>query len=276
VRRIAPVMQKYLPRKVNIVPLNMSASGGGKALNTIYRGRPDGYTIGLYGDPGHNLLQQQQGGAAIDPNKYVWQGQLGPSERYGIGVKASSPLNTVADLKARGAKQPVTFASTGPDGTGYMTTIIASKVLGINYKLITGYRGSNDYLVAMIRGDSDAVIAPIPILRPYVQQKLIKVVASFEPKSTVPGVQDAVALGKPELSKIAIDRLVAAPPGLSPAVKTILQTALEKAVRDPEVAAWAKSVGTDWDVPPAGQAERVLREQAALFDTWKKYLPART
>jgi tripartite-type tricarboxylate transporter receptor subunit TctC len=195
VRRIAPGMQKYLPRKVNIVPINMSASGGGKALNTIYRGRPDGYTIGLFGVPGLFLLQQQQGGAGIDPGKFAWLGQLGPAEHYGIGVKASSPLNSVADMKARGAKQPVSFASTGPDGTGYMTTIIATKVLGINSKLITGYRGSNDYLVAMIRGDADAVIAPIPILRPYTQQRLIKIIASFEPKSSVPGVPDAAALG---------------------------------------------------------------------------------
>ena len=275
VRRIAPVMQKYLPRKVNIVPLNMSASGGGKALNTIYRARPDGYTIGLFGVPGLFLLQQQQGGAGIDPNKFVWLGQLGPSEHYGIGVKASSPLNSVADMKTKGAKQPVSFASTGPDGTGYMTTIIATKVLGINYTLITGYRGSNDYLGAMIRGDADAVIAPIPILRPYVQQKLVKIIASFEPKSTVPGVPDAAGLGKPELAKVVIDRLVAAPPGTKPEIKTVLQSALEKAVRDPEVAAWAKSVGTDWDIPPAGQAETVLHEQAALFDTWKKYLPAK-
>ena len=274
VRRIAPVMQKYLPRKVNFVPLNMAASGGGKALNTIYRGRPDGYTIGLFGVPGLFLLQQQMGGN-LDPNKFTWIGQLGPAEHYGIGVKASSPLKNVADLRATGAKRPVTFASTGPDGTGYMTTIIATKVLGINSKLITGYRGSNDYLVAMIRGDSDAVIAPIPILRPYTQQNLVKIIASFEPKSTVPGVQDAAALGHPELSQVVIDRLVAAPPGTPAHVKATLQTALDKAVRDPEVVAWAKGLGIDWNIPAPGQAEAVLREQAALFNTWKKYLPAR-
>jgi tripartite-type tricarboxylate transporter receptor subunit TctC len=274
VRRISPVMQKYLPRRVNIVPLNMAASGGGRALTSLYRERPDGYTIGLFGVPGMFLLQQQQIGAGIDPNRFTWLGQLGPSEHYGIAVEAKSPLKSVADLRAAGARAPVTFASTGPDGTGYLTTIIATKVLGIESKIITGYRGSNDYMVAMLRGDSQAVIAPIPILRPYVQRGLARIVASFEPKSTVAGVPDATALGKPELSKVVIDRLVAAPPGLPVGIKTALQTALEKAVRDPEVVAWAKDVGTDWDIPPAGQAEQVLREQAALFQTWKQYLPA--
>src|SRR5262245_12450649 len=48
VRRIAPVMQRFLPRRVNIVPFNMAASGGGRALTSIYRERPDGYTIGLF------------------------------------------------------------------------------------------------------------------------------------------------------------------------------------------------------------------------------------
>jgi tripartite-type tricarboxylate transporter receptor subunit TctC len=274
VRRISPVMQKYLPRRVNIVPLNMAASGGGRALTSLYRERPDGYTIGLFGVPGMFLLQQQQIGAGIDPNRFTWLGQLGPSEHYGIAVEVNSPLKSVADLRTAGVRTPVTFASTGPDGTGYLTTIIATKVLDINSRIITGYRGSNDYMVAMLRGDSQAVIAPIPILRPYVTRGLARIIASFEPKSTVPGVPDAAALGHPELSKVVIDRLVAAPPGLPANIKAVLQGALEKAVRDPEVVAWAKEVGIDWDVPPAGQAEQVLREQATLFQTWKQYLPA--
>jgi tripartite-type tricarboxylate transporter receptor subunit TctC len=274
VRRIAPVMQQNLPRRVNIVPFNMAASGGGRALNSLYRERPDGYTIGLFGVPGLFLLQQQQMGAGIDVSRFTWLGQLGPSEHYGIAVEANSPLKSVADMRTAGARAPVTFASTGPDGTGYLTTIIATKVLGINSKLITGYRGSNDYMVAMLRGDSHAVIAPVPILRPYVTRGLARIIASFEPKSTVAGVPDAPALGKPELSQLVIDRLVAAPPGLPANIKAVLQGALEKAVRDPQVVAWAKDVGTDWDVPPPGQAEQVFREQAALFQTWKQYLPA--
>jgi tripartite-type tricarboxylate transporter receptor subunit TctC len=275
VRRIAPVMPKYLPRRVNIVPLNMSASGGGRALTSLYRERPDGYTIGLFGVPGMFLLQQQQIGAGIAPSRFTWIGQLGPSEHYGIAVEAKSSFRSVADLRAAGARAPVTFASTGPDGTGYLTTIIATRLLGIEARLITGYRGSADYMVAMLRGDSNAVIAPVPILRPYTQQGLARIIASFEPKSTVPGVQDAAALGKPELSKLVIDRLVAAPPGLPANIKTVLQGAIEKSVRDAEVVAWAKDAGLDWDIPPAGQAEQVFREQAQLFETWKQYLPAR-
>jgi hypothetical protein len=120
------------------------------------------------------------------------------------------------------------------------------------------------------------VIAPIPILRPYLQQKLLKIIASFEPKSTVPGVQDAVALGKPELAKVVIDRLVVAPPALPAPIKAALQTALDRSVRDPDVVAWAKQTGIDWNVPPPGQAEAVFRQQRVLFETWKQYLPQRS
>ena len=52
VRAIAPVMEKYLPNKVNVVPLNVPAGGGAKGVNQLYRARPDGYTIGILNVPG--------------------------------------------------------------------------------------------------------------------------------------------------------------------------------------------------------------------------------
>jgi len=40
--------------------------------------------------------------------------------------------------------------------------MIGAQLLGLKTQLITGYKGSADYVVAAIRGDSDAVIAAIP------------------------------------------------------------------------------------------------------------------
>ena len=63
VRVIAPVMEKYLPKKVSIVPINVAGGGGAKGIGQLYRARPDGYTLGIFNIPGVFILQQQQQGS---------------------------------------------------------------------------------------------------------------------------------------------------------------------------------------------------------------------
>src|ERR1700691_6584563 len=60
VRVLAPALEKYLPRKVNVVPDNVPAGGGGKGIGQLYRARPDGYTIGAVDIPGSFILQERQ------------------------------------------------------------------------------------------------------------------------------------------------------------------------------------------------------------------------
>src|ERR1700683_2240278 len=69
VRVIAPALEKYLPRKVNVVPDNIPAGGGGKGIGQLYRSRPDGYTIGAVDLPGSFILQEKQNRAGFDLNK---------------------------------------------------------------------------------------------------------------------------------------------------------------------------------------------------------------
>jgi hypothetical protein len=105
--------------------------------------------------------------------------------------------------------------------------------LEVKAQLITGYKGSSDFVVGAIRGDGDAVIAPVTSIRPMQQSRTVRILATFEPHSSFPGVPDATTLGKPELSRILLDRLVGAPPGLSTGIKNILSAAFAKSMADP-------------------------------------------
>ena len=157
VRIVAPVMEKYLPNKVTIVPVNVPSGGGSRGVAQLYRAKPDGYTIGILNIPGMFILQQQQGSGAYDLAKFSWIGAMGEGERYVINVGAKSPLKTFADLKALSAKRPIKLSVTGPEGTAYAASVIGTQLLGLRTQLITGYKGSADYVVAAVRGDSDAV-----------------------------------------------------------------------------------------------------------------------
>ncbi|HXQ51122.1 MAG TPA: tripartite tricarboxylate transporter substrate-binding protein [Stellaceae bacterium] len=270
VRAIAPAMEKYLPHKVNVIPTNVAAGGGTRGTNQLYRAKPDGFTIAIFNIPGMFVLQER-GGAEYDLAKVTWLGSIG-RDHYGIGVGASSPLKSVADLKALSATRPVKFTTTGPEATAYAATLIATDLLGIKSQLIGGYKGSNDYVVAAIRGDGDAVITALPLLRRMQAGGELRILADFEPHSTVPGAADAASLGQPELAEIVLERLIGAPPGLPPDIAAVLSDALAKAVADPATVAWGKASDSELAWAPPERAARILAEQAAFFQKWKKYL----
>lgn len=270
VRAIAPAMERALPNQVAIVPTNVAAGGGTRGTNELYRARPDGYTIAIFNIPGMFVLQER-GGAEYDLAKVTWLGSIG-RDHYGLGVGASSPLKSIADLRALSAERPVKFTTTGPEATAYAATLIATDLLGIRRQMIGGYKGSNDYVVAAIRGDGDAVITALPLLRRMAKGGELRILADFESPGTVPGAADAAALGQPELAQIVLERLIGAPPGLPADIKAILADALKKAVADPATKAWAEKSDSELTWDPPERAAEIVKDQAQFYTKWKKYL----
>jgi tripartite-type tricarboxylate transporter receptor subunit TctC len=272
VRVIAPVMEKYLPNKVNIVPINVPSGGGSRGVAQLYRAKPDGYTIGILNVPGMFILQQQQGAGAYDLAKFSWIGTMGEGERYVIAVGTKSPLKSYADLKALSLKRPIKLSVTGPEGTAYAATMIGTQLLGLRTQLITGYKGSADYVVAAIRGDSDAVVAAIPTTLRFVRGGTIRVLATFETKSSIPGAPDATALGQPQLDNISVERVIAAPPGVPADIQNALSQALGKALADPIVVKWAKENDLIMRSRTPQETTQLVAQQRVFFDKFKKYL----
>ena len=269
VRAIAPAMEKNLPNKVNIVPLNVPAGGGAKGVNQLYRARPDGYTVGIMNIPGLFILQERGGG--YDLNRFTWLAGLG-KDAYGLAVAYNSPVKSVADLQALSKTRPVKFTTTGPDGTAYGVTMIATELLGIRLQLITGYKGSSEYVAAAVRGDGDAVITNLPVLSRFEASQSLRVIATFTADGTRPDVPDAKGLGQPQLADLLVERMVAAPPNLPADVKKILVEAIDKAVNDPAVVALSEKAGMGLKLQSPDEVVADVRSQASFFAKWKKFL----
>lgn len=272
VRRIAPVMQANLPSKVQVVPDNIPTGGGVLGISQLYRAKPDGATIAVMNIPGLFVLQRG-GTAAFDLEKFSYIGSLG-RDLYGIGVAQGSPVKTIADLRALSAQRPVKFTSTGREGTAFSAAVIANHLLGIRATYISGYKGSNDYVVAAIRGDGDAVVTTLPLLRQMQAGGLLRILATFEDKSSVPDTADATSLGQKDLSSIVLERIVAAPPKLPAEIQSILSTALAKALRTPEIAEAAAKQGTLLSILSPDETAALIARQAKFYDTWKTLLDA--
>ncbi len=274
VRFISPVLETTLPRRVSVVPINVTAGSGARGITQLYRSKPDGYTIGIFDVPGMFIQQAVQGTTAYDLARFAWIGCMGEGERYLVGVGANSPLKSFADLQALSAKRPVKFAVTGLEGTATAAAVIGTEVLGIRRQLITGYRGSSDYIVAAIRGDSDAVISATSTMMKFARAGQLRILASFESHAGLPGIPDATRLGKPELDQITVERPVAAPPGTPPDIQAILSGALARAMADPKVVAWAKENDIVMRSKTPEEAAALVARQRAFFERWKKLLVA--
>lgn len=272
VRVVTPVMEKYLPRQASIVPLNVASGAGSRGVAQAYRARPDGYTMTILNIPGMFILQAQQGTTAFDLDRFTWIGAMGEGEKYFISVGANSPLQTFDDLKRLSEQRPVKLSVTGPEGTAYMAAVVGSELMGLRTQLITGYRGSAEYVVAAVRGDSDAVVAALPTTFRFRRGGQLRPLASFETTSSIPGLPDATSLGKPELDLIRVERLVAAPPGTPPEAVNVLSAALAKALVDPVVVKWAAENDVVMKPKTPQEAVAILNEQRAFFEKWKPSL----
>jgi tripartite-type tricarboxylate transporter receptor subunit TctC len=272
VRYLAPFIEQSLPHRVNIVPINITAGSGTRGISQLYRSKPDGYTIGIFDVPGMFIQQAVQGSTAYDLSKFAWIGCMGEGERYLVGVGKNSPLKSYADLQALSAKRPVKFAVTGLEGTATAATIIGTEVLGIRRQLITGYKGSSDYIVAAVRGDCDAVISALSTMLRYTKAGQLRILASFEAHTAIRGIPDATAFGKPELDQITVERPVGAPPGTPPELQNVLSRALAKALINPKVVAWAKENDIVMKSKTPAETAALIERQRGFFEKWQSVL----
>jgi tripartite-type tricarboxylate transporter receptor subunit TctC len=269
-RAVAPGIASRLPNAVQVVPDNVPAGGGVLGAGQLYRARPDGYTIGILNIPGMFVLQQS-GGGSFNLEKFSWIGATA-RDTYAIAVGQESPLKSIADLKALSAERPVKFTTTGREGTAYSALVISMHLLGVRTQIITGYKGSAEYVVAAIRGDGDAVVSDMPVIRQMVAGKLMRVLATFETHSTFPGADDATSLGLPELTDLAVERLVAGPPKLPPAIQQTLSEALAGALTEPAVVDLAKRAGSTLRPLTPAQTAALVAKQSEFYDKWKSLL----
>ena len=204
VRGVLPAIQKYLPNSINLIPRNMPGAGGRKGATAIFRARPDGYTIGAFNLPGLLLPHLLEENVGYDLSEVSWLGRIS-EDRYSIVVASSSDINSIDDLRALG--RPILFTVTGVHSSAHAATMITTNVLGLNARFITGYEGSQNYVLAVVRGDGDVALGPSTSVRSYTETGDLKVIASLSDISPIEGVDTAADLGKPELAKLNVQRL---------------------------------------------------------------------
>src|SRR5262249_44795985 len=165
-RLVARHLGRHLPGQPIIVPQNMPGAAGIRAANHLYSAAPkDGTTIGMLDQA--TYLDQILGAAGLtaDAARFNWIGRILSNS----AVLYSWHLAKVQKIDDVFTQQLIVATSGASSRLNYT---VLNNLLGAKFKIITGYQGSNDSRLAMIRGEIDALSQPWPVLKVEGEQLL--------------------------------------------------------------------------------------------------------
>src|SRR5262245_26448799 len=165
-RLIARHLGRHIPGQPAIVPQNMPGAAGIRAANYLYAAAPkDGTAIGMLDQA--TYLDQVLGtpGLTADATRFNWIGRI---------LSNSAVLYAWHLAKVKRIEDALTqelIVSTSGAASRLNWTAL-NNVVGTKLKIITGYQGSSDSRLAMIRGEVDALSQPWPVLKVEAEQLL--------------------------------------------------------------------------------------------------------
>ncbi|MDE0212971.1 MAG: tripartite tricarboxylate transporter substrate binding protein [Deltaproteobacteria bacterium] len=277
-RAITRFGEKYLPKGVKMIVKNVTGAGGITGTVYLYRSKPDGYTIGqLHG--GMMAVPYLRGArnTGYDYEKFTWVARVG-GEPYALLLRKDSKYRSLEDLQA--AKR-VTWGVEAVGVGRWVDAYIAAAELGINFAVVSGYRGTGENLPGLLRGDYDVFLQPIdhPSVVPYLQTGEIRPVLTLGPKRAINAPDVPTAIDAGHNITVASNRHIAAPPGTPAKVVKALETLLLKAMNDKDYDAFIKKSGLVLDPGGTEQANKDIQGLAALYrkyaDAMKKAITAK-
>ncbi len=150
-------MPKYIPGNPNIIVQNMPGAEGIKAANYLSTiAARDGTILGgLQRNTGlANFYQPRGSTIQFDPQKFTWLGSL----QQEVGFLLVRPASGVTDAAGLKTKE-ITSSSTSRNSPSSIYPRMLNELYGTKIRVIDGYGGSQESLLALERGEVDAHVS---------------------------------------------------------------------------------------------------------------------
>ncbi len=269
VRSFAPALEEAMG--TTVVPENIPGASGTRGGQAVHRAAPDGYTIGIYNIPGLTVSEATDRDIGFKLGEVSWIANLA-SEEYAIAVKADSPIQSMEDLCNLG--RPAKLSDTGLDSTSSITSVISFNIMNCPLTNVTGYGGSNDAMIAVMRGEVDATLKPIASLGKYTDGGSgdLRLIVTYTDTEAVPGVPTVADIGYPQLAKFTINRVVGGPPGIPEDVLAKLEAGFKAAIESSAVQEWANSTGVQLDFMGPADTKAMMDDLGSFYVQYKDLL----
>ena len=274
-RALARHMGKYVPGTPNVVVQDMPGAGGIRAANFLAESAPrDGTAIGTFA--GGPVIEPLIGARnpGYDMSKFTWVGAV--SKDVGVCLSyGNTPFKTVEDLRDK----EMIVAGTGAGSDSDTYPIILNQVLQTKIKLITGYLGTKETIMAIESGEAhgrcSVAYSALKMARPdWLRDKKINIIMQFglEKSAELPDVPLVLDLVKNTedrqlmellMGTMAVARPFMAPPGVPEGRATTLRRAFDKTMKDEGFLAEAKQLQLDVEPTAGEEAQKIVQTMYA-------------
>jgi tripartite-type tricarboxylate transporter receptor subunit TctC len=258
---------KYLPGTPTVVAQSMPGAGSFKLASWLMSVAPrDGTAFGIISQSA--ALEEALGspGVAYKSADFNWLGRTTASIEAMMTFErpGATPATSIEDARSR----EIMIAGTGPGSPSQGYPKLLNQTAGTKFRIIPGYPGSSDALLALERGEVDAAFTSwgslLGFRSDWVTNKRVNLLmqGTVQRSQALPAVPAAPELGLTDDDKAVltlyastaeVGRAFVAPPGIPSDRVAILRTAFMKAVQDLDFQAEAEKSKLDYS-PLDGEA----------------------
>jgi len=184
-RALAVRLEKEL--KSTFVVLSRPGAGGRRGSVTLYKSKPDGYTVGFaHYTPflSDEILLDRK--SSINYKKFAVVLKVSQSKHFIFATK-NTPYKSLSDLKDAG--RPIKFAATGIGAITWVEGSAVGATVGFPVSFVTGYRSLPVAALAAARGDAEAGIGGYTHIRGVLDDIRPLVYLGKERDSNLPDVE---------------------------------------------------------------------------------------
>jgi tripartite-type tricarboxylate transporter receptor subunit TctC len=261
---------KHIPGNPTVIVQNQPGAGSITMVNQLYASGPfDGTAIGapFNGLPTTPLLQPA--GVRFDPNKMSWIGSTN-RETQVTYMWHTAPVRRFTDL----ATTEVITGAQAPGTTQYDYPMLANEVFKYKFKVVSGYKSTQDIHLAMERGEIHGNGATnwttlLTLNGSWVKERKVNVIAQWTLRKhpDLPDVPMVLDLAQNDNDRAALELLIArleygrpyfVPPGVPAERVQALRRAFDATMKDPEFLADAAKMSLEIDPITGEQAQELI------------------
>lgn len=266
---------RHIPGAPTVVAQNMPGAGSLKLANFLYNVAPkNGSVLGVISQstPQEEALGTQ--GVNYKSNNFYWIGRITSNVELSV-VWHTSKIESIQDAKT----SEVTVAGTGPTSASVVYPKVLNGIAGTKFKVVSGYGGSAEGVLAMERGETMGALLSWASLkstrRTWLAEKKVVVLVQYAPKrhADLPNVPAMTELGStPDERRILalyasgaeVGRALTAPPGIAAERVHALRNAFDNMIKDRNFLAEVKKRNIEFD-PLAGEdLQKVVTEASTI------------
>jgi tripartite-type tricarboxylate transporter receptor subunit TctC len=256
-RAVARHFGRHVPGNPTVTVQVMPGAGGIRAANFLAEQAPkDGTAITTFA--GGPILEPLIGARnpGYDMSQFTWIGAVTKDVSVCI-ASGASPFKTIEDVQ----KEQMIVAGTGAGSETDTWPLILNDVLGTKFKVVTGYLGSQETILAIERGEAHGrcglSLSSLKSAKPeWLRDKTVNVLLqiALEKSPELPDVPLLFDLVTKQDDRQALELLVGptamarpfvGPPGLLADKAGLLRRAFDATMKDPEFLADADKLKAD-------------------------------